>query len=388
MTVRHQQTCPTFSSALGLVLCAAVLVGCTNSTSAPAIESPGPVTVVGERDRSVLVSEALANDNEVEQSTFTVSLSGNDPVTLQLSMVGCSCYRVQHDDRRLKVGDEIDVAPGESETIRIESQVRQSPGVMQYRAEFTYKDAGGAAFNLPLTSTVRTIADLAVRPDVIHHAADSTSEEAQTDFEIEIVQRVRASQLDGLRVEWGAVPDWISCSPPTVYDGPVEVDPGVWRVLSRSIVTVHGRPDPQPAAPIQLPLESSVAGRRLGQTACTLIVASKSGIQAPAMIHFGRPTGSAAATKRVQLIARDKQAFAITSISSRDGSVEAKEANPARSSEHWLEVALTGAASAVNDTLTVRTDHPDAGEVTISVRALAPVVARPSRSAAPLQASE
>lgn len=377
MTVCHQQTCLTVSSALGLMLCAAVLAGCTNSTSAPVVESPGPVTVVGERDRVVLVSEALASDSEVEQSTFTVSSSGNDPVTLQLSMVGCSCYRVLHDDRKLKVGDEFEIAPGEPETVRIESQVRQSPGVMQYRAEFEYRDAGGAAFYLPLASTVRTIADLVVRPDVIHHAAGSTSAGEQTDFEIEIVQRVRASQLEGLRVEWGAVPDWISCSPPTLREDPVEIEPGVWRVLSRSVLTVHSIPDPQPAAPIQLQLESSIAERRLGQTACTLIVASKSGIQAPALIHFGRPTGPAAATKRVQLIARDKQAFAITSIASRDGSVEANESNPARSSEHWLEVALTGAASAVNDTLTVRTDHPDAAEVTISVRALAPVVAKP-----------
>lgn len=324
-------------------------------------------------DRIVLTSETQPAAGAHGRSTFVVSTSGNSAVGLKLSAVGCSCYRVLHGDRTLKVGDELAIEAGESEEIRIESQPRASAGVMQHRAEFTGRDEQGATFHLPLTSTVRTVADLLVRPDVIHHAVGAAPSERSSEIELFIEQHVRSTQPDELRVSWGAVPDWIAHTPPTLREHPVEILPGLWRARWRSGVRVKDGAEAAPESPAQLRLESFDSERLVAQTECTLLLKHLAGIQAPALVHFGRLRPGATRRRRVQLVARDKQEFAITSIRSRDGRVEATEPLPTRSSEHWLEIGVLDGDSAVDDELTVRTDHADRDAVRIRVRALAPV---------------
>jgi hypothetical protein len=153
----------------------------------------------------------------------------------------------------------------------------------------------------------------------------------------------------------------------------VELHPGLWRARWRCTVRFAGAPDPFPESPVLVQLESFCAGQSLARTACTVILRHGPGIQAPPMVHFGRPGDGASAKRRIQLTATDHRPFVVTSAASRDGMVAASVLQSGSSAEHWLEVRLVVTGRAVDDLLRVRTDHPSGTEIAVPVRALAPV---------------
>jgi hypothetical protein len=334
------------------------------------------VTSSSDADRVVLVSEAqqAAGAGQIWRAEFLIEARGGHAVTLELTSVGCSCTGVRQAGQRLRVGDRLTVRARGSAAVCIESQPPTRPGIMQHRAELTGRDSEGHVFTVSLASSVRTIADLQVQPDVVDvaFAGAAAAADMQGDaIALHIEQHVRAARADGLTAAWDLLPEGVTATAPESTAPPVEVRAGLWRRRWRSELRVTPTESMARESPLGLAVESLVDGRPTARGGCLLTVRRTTGVRAPRVVHFGRLPRERSALRRVQLVSLDGRAFGVTSVDSRDGTVGAVGTEVAASVEHWIDVQVAPSALGVDDVLTIRTDHPESPELQISVRGLA-----------------
>src|SRR5262249_26841031 len=153
-------------------------------------------------------------------------------------------------------------------------------------------------------SSIRTVADLSVQPEVVHlDVSDRTAESKRIDLKIE--QTARTDDPDSLQVQWADVPGSVDVAAPELVGNPTEIASGVWRVTWQSAVRAKTEPDSEPAEPLRLALVSRQAERLLSRINCTVIVRRSSGVRGPRLVHFGRVPPSAKPMRRIQLQALD-----------------------------------------------------------------------------------
>lgn len=354
---------------VALAAICAGLPGCTEAVSSSATVAPCTVHIPSGAEQIILTSEAADNGARCE-CLFVLTAPGAQPLELELTAVGCSCYQVVHRRRSLKVGERLTIPGGASDEVRITAQTATTPGIREYRAEFTGRGADGSVFHVPLVSTIRTLPDLVIQPDVVH--VDVYGEEAGAKpIEFKIEQTARTDDPESLLVDWSDLPDLVRVAPPETLGRPQEIAPGVWRAAwkcTAQIATEAG----EPAEPLRLPLSSCQADRQLARLDCTVLLRRRSGIRAPRIVHFGRVPRSARPKRRIQLQALDGRAFIVQSVQSRDGEAEAATDSAIAATEHWLDVQIAAPGDEVNDLLTVHTSHPVTSELQIAVRATRP----------------
>ncbi|MFO1094000.1 MAG: hypothetical protein U0992_11920 [Planctomycetaceae bacterium] len=312
------------------------LPGCTEAVSSSATVAPCTVHNPSGAERIILTSEA-AGDSARCECLFVLTVPEAQPVELELTAVGCSCYQVVHKQRSLKVGDWLTIPGGASAEFRITAQTATIPGTREYRAEFTGRTQNGAVFQVPLASTIRTLPDLVIQPDVVH--VEVYGEEAGAKpIEFKIEQTARTDDPESLIVDWGDLPDHVGGTPPEAVGQPLEIVPGVWRATwkcTAQIATEVG----EPAEPLRLPLRSCKADRLLARLDCTVLVRRRLGIRAPRLVHFGRVPRSTRPKRRIQLQAVDGRAFIVESVKPRRRSRSRHRWCDCRT-EQWLDVQI------------------------------------------------
>lgn len=357
----------------------ACLAGCRTDVPPAEYAAAWTVTPSPGDDRVLLVSEAMAAAAKGEpfESSFAVAVPGPESLALELSSVGCNCYGVRHAGRPLRIGDRLSVPSGGRCDVTIASASMTSIGIRQFRADFTARGPDGAQSNLTLASTLRTVADLALQPDVVSVDLPRGAAAAEP-INLAIEQHVRTADPSGVRVEWGTLPDLATCTRPVRDGTPLQIAPGLWRLRWRSALCVMSAFDETqtPDAPVQLCLQSFNDGRQLARTTCTLVPRRRYGIRAPRLIHFGRIGPDSRLTRRIQLQALDGKAFTVTEATSRDGETAISVPSYKPAVVHWLEVVVTSPGTEIDDLLTIRLDHPSAGELRIPVRGFGTGVGR------------
>ncbi|MBL8848882.1 MAG: hypothetical protein JNG89_04330 [Planctomycetaceae bacterium] len=345
--------------------------GCTVDSASSPTEAVCVVTAPDGDGRVILVSEAEAalEAGRFSETRFHVAAAGGDPVTLQLADVGCSCYSVRTGEHRLNIGDQVPIPTGDHVELLIEASPAVVPGIKQYWAELAQTDG---SFRKMLTCRLHTVADIAIRPDVVTVTAGQGSTAVDQEIPLQVEQHVRCQSPDELQIAWTVLPDEVAVTTPERDGAPVEIQPGVWRCRWKCELRVFHGEHADRDAPCRLPVASLLNGRQVAEASCLLIVRRESGVQAPRLVHLGRIAPGESMTRRVQLRSLDGRAFTILSAESRNGMVAAEVVNSTVSVEHWLEVRASAQHVGVDDEVLIRTDHPDSPELRFPVRGLGP----------------
>lgn len=345
---------------LGLLVAAGCVVD--RPPSPAAADTPCTVAPIEPSERLVLVSEANAARaaGRKDIADFVLSAQGPSAVRLRLSSVGCHCYQVLHAGQSLRVGDEISMAANETTRLQIAAEPATEPGVRQYHAELVGTRRDGTAFSLSLSQSIRTLADIVVRPDVVQIDLDGASSSGTDGVPVQIQQILRARDPVEIEATWEGIPDGMTATPPVLIEPGSPIGDGLWRVHRQATVAVEPG---HVAGPGSDRLSSlSVASRRSGveiaRTECVLVARRRSGIAAPSLIHLGRVAPGTSVSRRVQLRALDSVPFAVLSTASRDGTVDTVVVSETPALEHWIEIRTTGLSASIRDELTIATDHP------------------------------
>lgn len=358
-----------------LTVWAVAAIGCTADPTPDATALPCTVTSRDGAERVVLLSEALALRETGQRAVaeFNLAVSAARPVELQLASVGCNCYQVQRDGETMTVGERFVISAGDATRIRIVSQPSIEPGLRHYHAEFATRSADGSTCAVPLTHEIQTLADITVRPEVLHVDLKPANPLSVTSVPVMIEQHVRTSSPDEIAVAWDALPGGLTATDPVQSEPPQEISAGLWRTRWQSALSACWSNDEPTDSPRQLRVVSRLRDRELARTNCTVIARRRSGVSAPPLVHFGRLSPESSALRRIQLRALDNLPFAIVSVAARDGTVEADVVRNFSQPEHWLEVRASDANGNLDDVLTIETDHPASRSVQIAVKGLGAV---------------
>lgn len=349
-----------------LLAAAGVLMsaGCTDDAPVCVVVAPRP-------EQGLLVSEAqTASDaGPLIDTAFVLANPGTHPAEIELAGTGCSCYRVLVGDRAMRSGDRMPLAAGGRTTVRFEPRIPAAPQVTHFRAEFHAIPQRGPATSLPLSCTVRTFADVTVRPDVVAVTLGSAPDRP-TPVRVVVEQHVRLPHLADLELDWASLPESIDCVPLQGPEPAVEVVAGLWRVRREYELHCAVQNPPASGEPLRLPVVSRSGTKELGRTECVLLIRRAAGVEAPRVVHFGRVPPVESRLRRVQLRALDERPFTVTAIESRGGHATATVAGEQPASTLWVEVSLSASSGVVDDMLVIHTDHPQTPEVSIAIRAV------------------
>ena len=365
---------PVISAWLPAILICAGAWGCAAESVSQTSDAVCVMTAPDGADRVLLVSESESalEAKELCRTRFHAAVNGGVPVTLQLAGVGCSCYSVRTDGRRLSIGDQVPIPAGSHVELLIEASPTIVPGVKEYWAEFSGTGSDGTTFTQSLMCRVQTLADLTVRPEVVNIKSGDRTSGAGEAVRLQIEQHVRCKTAEGLQVAWNSLPEEVAVTTPEPAGTPVEIRPGLWRARWHCELRIGHTEHIELGSPLRLPVATLLDGRQVAEAGCLLIVRRESGVQSPPLVHLGRLTPGASVTRRVQLRSLDGRKFGVLSAESRDGLIEAKVLDSAAAVEHWLEVRATATYGGVDDEVIVQTDHPESPELRFPVRGIGP----------------
>jgi len=351
-----------------------VAVGCGSAAAPTETAVPCQVTPRDGPERVMLLSEARAAHDAGQRvdAEFVLAVSGTRSVELQLTSVGCNCYQVQREGQTLTVGDRCTVPAGGTTQLQIVSQPSVEPGLRDYHAEFSGQETDGSPFTVSLAHEVRTLADIAVRPDSVQIELKPESQDSGHSVPVLIEQHVRTTAPLDIAATWDELPVGLAATEPVQVAPPQEISAGVWRVRWQSNLTVRTQGDGVPESPRALSVVSRLGEREIARSNCMLVARRRSGVSAPPLVHFGRLSAAKTSARRIQIRALDDVRFKIKSIAARDGDAEAVFASNTSQTEHWIEVRATVTEGTLDDLLTVATDHPSGPTLQIAVKGIGP----------------
>lgn len=329
-----------------------------------------PAVVVDEPDRCIVLRagevQQSSDPSRLVNAEFVFRNTGDQDAVATLASVGCGCYRLICADEELSLHDTVVIPARGRAAVRFNVHPPALPDVIDYRAEFDVA-AGTGLVRLPLRCEVRTVADVAVSPDVVTHELGSPAGEHR----LRITRCYRSGSEPGTDPVWEDLPSFAELRDVRPLATAREEFPGLfvdeWEALLR--VNPEAASDlPSEPVPIAVTFQD---GGFLASGRTTLVFGRRTGIDSPGRIHFGRVPAGQNRSRQCLLRAADDVPFRILETASESGHVSGRAPRSAAAIEQWLELELTSTtAGELRDRVRCRTDHPDAPEIHIEVQAL------------------
>lgn len=298
----------------------------------------------------------------------------SQPVQLRVRSIGCSCYAIRRGEVRLKVGDMVELAAGQTETLTLHPPRPTTDRASDYQFSVEYEPAPAAEKEvISCQGTLATIAEYRINPGLI--SAEFVKDSPPQTVRLEVTRTARDPQEADLPLVITGWPAGVQADTP-VSLGPVSELPAsasggrLWRKSWRLLATIP-RPESTTAGRDEF-RTLTIGGAEPGspRAEVKLALRFRSGLSGPQIVHFGDVPAGQLVTRRIQILARDDQPFRIIGPS-EDGlalSIESESDSPVKS--HWGN--LTFAPSESGDfrhMLEIATDHPEQPTLLVEVRA-------------------
>lgn len=353
-----------FRFCLGVCLGLALL-GCKSG------ETSTVTCIDPQQSKTWLLGEVDQNleDDSTGAFLFPFLNSTNRPVQIRVRSIGCSCYAVRRGETRLKVGDQFELAAGQTQTLTLRPPRPTTDRASDYQFSVEYEPAPGAAQEvIECQGTLVTIAEFRINPGLL--SAEFTKDSPPQTVRLEITRTARNPQSVEQPPRLTGWPDGGRAVEPTPLGPAVELGAQLWR-RSWSVYASIPRPEPS-ATGLDDFRTITVSGAEPGSPTAEakLVVRFRSGLSGPRIVHFGDvPTGRSV-TRRIQILARDHQPFRILGPSEPDlaVSIQPESLDPVKS--HWGDLTFTSATEGeFKEVLKIATDHPEQPTLEIEVRA-------------------
>lgn len=343
-----------------ITIAAALLAGCGEGAPPIAIDEPS------RRERLLASDVQFATDpRTLVEPVFVLTNRGSAPAAVRLTSVGCGCYGLSLDGRDLNAGDYWSVSAGGQVEIRFAVQPSLRAGEMVYEAELEAV-CDEQSLRLPIRYLVTTVADVAIAPDIVTHAAGEAGP-AGGRYPVHIRRTYRDAESTGAEPACPGLPDSIRVSDWNCSVAAREEAPGLWMDEWNGVLivdeTIQGE---LPVGPVPVSFEFPATEGRMVHGELTLLFAEEAGIEAPREVHFGRIRPGERRTRRCLLRARDGVPFRVTGVESEHSMVTADIDHDDPASEHWIDLQLHLADPAIEgDAIHCWTDHPGSPAVPI-----------------------
>ena len=349
---------------LGVCL-AFALLGCDSGASS-IVSCTDPTQL-----KTWLLGEVDQNIEDDIQGAFRFPIYNGTPrpVQMRVRSIGCSCYAVRRGETRLKVGDQFELGAGQTETLTLRPPRPTTDRASDYQFSVEYEPAPGAAHEvIECQGTLVTIAEYRINPGLL--SAEFVKDSPPQVVRLEITRTAR----DPLSVEqpprltgW---PDGVHTGELSPLGPAVEFGSQLWR-KSWSVYASIPRPKPT-AMGIDDFRTIYVSGEESGSPTAEvkLAVRFRSGLSGPRIVHFGDVPRGHSVTRRIQILARDRQPFRILgpSESGLAMSIQPESSDPVNT--HWSSLTVTPSTEgAFQEVLTIATDHPEQPTLEVEVRA-------------------
>ena len=353
-----------FHSWLGVCLGIALL-GC---------DSGGPSRVVctdPQQSKTWLLGEVDKNIEDATEGVFRFPLYNGTrrPVQMRVRSIGCSCYAVRRGETRLQVGDLFELGAGKTETLTLRPPRPTIDRASDYQFTVEYEPAPAAPPEvISCQGTLVSIAEYRVNPGLL--SAEFTKDTPPQTVRMEITCTGRDPQAMESAPLVQGWPDGTQAEVPASLGPAVELGTHLWRRSWRVAATL-ARPEPTATGTGEF-RTLHIAGPALGSPSAEvkLVVRLRSGLSGPRIVHLGDVPLGRSITRRIQILARDHQAFRILGPSQRGQalSIQPESADPVKS--HWSSLSFTPSAEGeFHEVLKIATDHPEQPTLEVEVRA-------------------
>lgn len=337
-------------------------------------DSGGPSTVIctnPQQSKTWLLGEVDKNIEDATEGVFRFPLYNGtrSPVQIRVRSIECSCYAVRRGETRLQVGDLFELGAGQTETLTLRPPRPTIDRASDYQFTVEYEPAPAAPPEvISCQGTLVSIAEYRVNPGLL--SAEFTKDTPPQTVRMEITCTGRDPQaMDSAPLVQGW-PDGTQAEVPASLGPAVELGAHLWRKTWRVVATI-ARPELSTTGSDDF-RTLIVSGPEPGSPSAEvkLIVRLRSGLSGPRIVHLGDVPQGRSITRRIQILARDHQAFRILGPSQKGLalSIQPESAEPVKS--HWSSLTFTPSDEGeFHEVLKIATDHPEQPTLEVEVRA-------------------
>lgn len=308
-----------------------------------------------------LESEVSSKYSDAFAFEFPIRNEANAPQSLRVRSIGCSCYQVTYESRKLKVGETITLGPNQSGVLRLRPPRPRSAETGGYSFSLeSLAPSGQSPAIYPFNAQLRSIPDLQLSSRVI--LQDFESDVATAMVRTEVTHSSRsASDVDEPPIIEGW-PEGSQVEPIRPLGAASELQ-GIWRQKFSVVATV-----PRPVftqGDVRKVLHvKAVTGTPAEEL--LLVQRLRSGISGPSVVSFGEVKPGASVSRRIQLSARDELPFQVLTESNIESiSILPDVTTP--QDRHWLELKWVAQPASSPQTLQLKTNHPKSPTLKIEI---------------------
>ncbi|QDT56723.1 hypothetical protein Pan44_47830 [Caulifigura coniformis] len=377
--------------------------------------SCGLVGCGGKEEGVLLVSDSVSAPailrSEAEQVVIPVRIDaplrfenrGSQEQLLGVSATGCSCYGIATEQFVLHPQEKVALPAGGGKDLFFMVKLLEGDGDVSFRVGFQVQgDVGqggaGETGEFRASCTMKILPDLDLEPGVL--AIDLPRGDAPADtgkYPVVLKRVTRGKPASLTPPEFSIEPAVLKAEPCRMEGAAEEVEPGLWRSVWTTSVTLGSLPDdvrenggkftyvlefpdddegrivlpgrrPETGKlPTLLEVVRDAPERRV---AGQFLLRRSRGVVAPAQVHFGALSlGAEPRTRRIVLTAADQEPFVVT-VEGALPQVEAAPDSQEPASQQWVTVTFNPSVmGAYEEPLLLKTTHPDDPEVQVVVKA-------------------
>lgn len=396
MTAAERPAARTAWAIIGSCLCLQSLCGCARQ------ERDGFSVTTDVVAPAILRSEADQVGIAVRIEAPLKFTNGSDrEKQIAVSKTGCSCYGVATGEKLVEPGEWIAIPSGTSRDLffvakRIEGETEQA-----FRAAFSVRDSeGGRVSDVTANCTMKIFRDLSLEPSTFVDDLPPTavSMQARTEYKLVLRQVTRGRRTNPVP-KFAMSPALLTATNFEVTGQPTEVAPGLWQTEWTNSLSLTALPETvrenggryafsievpeipvgegtrsrnDSSLPTLLDVVRDLPQRRI---AGQLVLRRSRGVIAPGQIHFGSIASGEHRERRIVLNAADHVPFKVQ-VEQTPPLFHVVVDSTDAATQQWITVTLSAeGARDLDETLILRTTHPDQPEVRVGLKAR---IAQPS----------
>jgi len=349
------------------------LIGCSRPTTTlptAVADAESPISLTGDRyHHPVMLKSELAEPISVSSSAVLTNRRPT-PLTIGLEWVGCSCSQVDvvdpdtGDVKTLSAGQEFALAGGHQVTLRTTVRVKAVSDHFVTGARYVARDATGGVFPFESFVNIEFQSDLVATPSVLSHQFTASGpQEAEQQWTIDVYSRSENCGTLLPTAPGGVTLTGLRAEPAT------RLPSGLWLTRWSADVTLT-RPHRLADLPFAGLCQLALSGDSAPAVHVPVRMTLGEGITvAPDHVNLGDISVGQVVSRKVRLRAADDVKFRVEKATCTSRVLTASAHTHQEASEQWVEVLLTPTLAGDHEaTVRLCTTHPQAAEVTLSVR--------------------